>query len=152
MCKKVKILFIILACSIIVKGQQKFDKPVKWSYASKIINNKEAILFLKAELPPSWRIYSVNQKDGGPTKTSFQFLVSKDYFLLGKVIEPNPIKHFEKVFDMDVLYFKDTVVFSQKIKLISKSPFVVKGTVEFMACTDEKCLPAEEVVFSIPVK
>ncbi|MGV3466400.1 MAG: protein-disulfide reductase DsbD domain-containing protein [Heyndrickxia sp.] len=98
-----------------------------------------------------WHIYSVNQKEGGPEKTSCTFFPSKDFTLIGKVQEPKPTKKHEEVFGMDVFYFERSVVFTQKIKL-NKPGTVVKGKLSFMACTSEQCLPPDEVSFSIPVK
>ena len=57
----------------------------------------------------------------------------------------------EKVFNMNVPYFTDEVVFQQKIKL-NKGATTVKGKVEFMVCDDKKCLPPNEIAFSVPVK
>ncbi|SFG87825.1 protein-disulfide reductase DsbD domain-containing protein [Pedobacter insulae] len=127
------------------------QKPVTWSYAAKRVNTKEAIVYFKATIDKSWHIYSTMQPEGGPMKTSFSFEPSKDFMLLGKVTEPKPVRKFEKVFDMDVLYFSNSVVFSQRVKVIGKNA-VVKGELEFMVCTNSECLPPEEISFSIPIK
>ena len=69
-----------------------------------------------------------------------------------KVTEsPEPVKAFEKAFNMNIAYFPKRAVFSQKIRL--KAPqTTVKGTVTFMVCNDEKCLPPDDLDFSIEVK
>lgn len=127
------------------------EKPVTWSYAAKKVSKTEAIIYLKATIDNSWHIYSQDMKDGGPIKTTFTFSPSKDFSLIGKTIEPKPIKKYESTFKMNVNYFEKAVVFQQKIKL-NKATTTVKGVVEFMVCNDTKCLPPEEVEFSIPVK
>ena len=64
---------------------------------------------------------------------------------------PEPVKAFEKAFNMNIAYFPKRAVFSQKIRL--KAPqTTVKGTVTFMVCNDEKCLPPDDLDFSIEVK
>ena len=93
----------------------------------------------------------MNVKDGGPIKTSFTFDKSKEYSLVGKPSEPTPVTRFEKAFSMNVSYFEKEVVFQQKIKLSSANASVVKGKLEYMTCNDQKCLPPEDVNFSIPV-
>jgi len=125
--------------------------PVKWSYAAKVLNDKEAIVFIKATIDDGWHIYSVNQKKGGPVKTSFQFSPSNRYDLIGKISEPAPFTKFEPAFGINVSYFEKSVIFSQKIQL-TKHGVVVKGKVNFMVCNDEKCLPPQDVAFSIPLK
>jgi len=127
------------------------EKPVKWSYAAKKISNTEAVVFLRATIQSGWHIYSQTVKDGGPIKTSFTFTPSKEYALVGKTSEPKPMSKYEDVFKMDVAYFENTVTFQQKIKLSSPNAKEVKGQLEFMTCNDHKCLPPEDVDFSIPL-
>lgn len=126
-------------------------KPVKWSYASKSINDKEAVLFLKATIDDGWHIYSQSVPENGPQPTTFSFTTSKSYQLNGKVLAAKPIVKHDPTFDMDVGYYKNSVVFQQKIKLAENAP-TVKGTLTYMVCNDLQCLPPEEVSFSIPVK
>jgi Disulphide bond corrector protein DsbC len=125
--------------------------PVHWSYAAKKIGKNEAVIFIKATIDDGWHIYSVNQKDGGPVKTSFTFLPSKSYRLLGDVDEPVPVTKYEKTFSMDVHYFEKSVIFKQKVQLTS-SDAVVSGTIAFMTCNEQKCLPPDEINFHVLVK
>jgi len=147
-----KHLYILaLALVISVKGLAQIETPVKWSYAAKKLNSTEAIIFVKATIKNDWHIYSMNQKDGGPVKTSITFSPSKDYIIEGKLSEPAPIAKFEKVFNMNVKYFEKSVIFQQKIKL-KKSQTVVNGNLEFMACNNLKCLPPEDLNFTVTIK
>lgn len=136
---------------LVSSGQSQVLSPVKWSYAAKKTSATEVVLYLKAVVQDGWHIYSVNQKPGGPLKTSFKFTSSQGFVLIGKATEPEPIFRFEEVFKIQVAYFEKEVVFQQRMKL-RKAQVIVKGTVEFMACTDKMCTPPTEVEFSIPVK
>lgn len=147
--KKIFVLLAFLFAGILASAQ--VISPVKWSYAAKKDKNGTATVFLKATIEPPWHIYSVNQKPGGPAKTSFTFVPSKDYTLVGRLDEPTPISRFEEVFGLTVNYFEKSVVFSQRIKLKANET-LVKGKVSFMACTNKECLPPDEVEFSIPIK
>jgi len=147
-----KKFFLVLLTVIIARSTQaQVLEPVKWSYAAKRLNSTEAMVLIKATVDRGWHIYSQHVADGGPVATSFSFAPSKAFTLVGKTIEPKPVTKFEKAFGMNVSYFENAVVFQQKIKIKAGQP-VVKGTLEFMACNDEKCLPPDEVSFSIPVK
>ena len=126
-------------------------KPVKWSYATKKTAKNEAIIYLKATIDKGWHIYSQRVGEGGPVKTSFSFTPSSSYKKLGATMEPKPITAFEKVFDMEVSYFSNTVIFQQKVSL-SKLPTVVKGKIEYMVCDNSRCLAPEEVGFSLTIK
>jgi len=81
----------------------------------------------------------------------FYFTASKDYTLVGKPTEPAPISKYEPSFKMDVTYFEKTVTFQQKIKLKTAGATVVKGSLEYMTCNDHKCLPPDDVDFTIPI-
>lgn len=126
-------------------------QPVKWSYAAKKINSTEAVLLIKATIDNGWHIYSTQQKEGGPVKTSINFTPSKDFALNGALAEPKPVTKMEQVFKMNVLYFEKAVVFQQKIKL-KKEQTNIKGKIEYMVCNDKQCLPPDDIDFSIPVK
>ena len=147
--KKTLLLFVWIFASGNLFGQ--ILMPVKWSYAAKKINDKEAILFIKATIDEGWHIYSVNQPDGGPVKTSFTFFPSKEYNLIDKLMEPKPQVKYENNFKIDVRYFEKSVVFQQKVKVKTKHT-TISGKLNFMVCNEEKCLPPEDIIFKIPIK
>jgi len=125
--------------------------PVRWSYGAKKISNTEAVVFFKATIDPGWHIYSQHVADGGPVKTSFTFKASTDFTVDGVTAEPKPISRMEKVFNMEVGYFENSVIFQQKIKL-KTGQTTVSGTLEYMTCNDHQCLPPDDIDFNIPVK
>lgn len=144
-----KILFILLL-SIPSFAFAQLEKPVKWSFYAKKVNSTEAIIYIKAKMSGKWHIYAQTVKQDA-MRLKFSYAGSKDYSLVGKTAEPKPIKKYDNVVKMELAYFEKEAVFTQKIKL-TKSSAVVKATVEFMACNDKQCLPADEVSFNIPVK
>jgi DsbC/DsbD-like thiol-disulfide interchange protein len=145
--KKVLLLMVVLTLSAGAYAQ--IETPVKWSYAAKRLSNNEAVILLRATIQDGWHIYSLNVGDGGPIKTSFKFAPSQEYALVGKTAEPTPIKKYEDAFKMNVTYFEKTVTFQQKIKLKSAKATSVKGQLEYMTCNDKKCLPPEDVDFTV---
>jgi thiol:disulfide interchange protein DsbD len=147
--KKLLVLMTVLMISASAFAQ--IESPVKWAYAAKRISPTEAVVFIRATIDDGWHIYSTNQKEGGPVKTSFSFTPSKDYVLVGKIAEPAPVTKFEKSFSMDVLYFENTVTFQQKVHLKTAGATTIKGKLDYMTCNDHKCLPPDEVEFTIPV-
>jgi DsbC/DsbD-like thiol-disulfide interchange protein len=147
--KKISLVIVILLMNAAAYAQ--IESPVKWSYAAKRLSPTEAVVFLRATIQDGWHIYALNLKDGGPIKTSFTFTPSKEYSLDGKTAEPAPVTKYEPSFKMDVTYFEKSVTFQQKIKLKSANAAVVKGKLEYMTCNDKKCLPPDDIDFSIPV-
>jgi hypothetical protein len=148
--KTTLLCLVLLGHVLFAKAQ--ILSPVKWSFGSKIINSSEAIVFMKADMDDGWHIYSQTVPPNGPSKTAFTFTASKAYSLLGDTQEPTPITRFEKVFGFKVAYFESSVIFQQKIKLNTKGPATVKGSLEFQTCNDEKCIQPTEVPFSVSIK
>jgi hypothetical protein len=144
-----KVLFIIAMIALVsANAFSQIEKPVKWSFAVKKEGKNEAVVFIKATIQNSWHIYSLDQKEGGPIKTTFTFLPGADYSLIGKASQPQPHTKFESAFNMNVSYFENSVIFQQKIKLKSVKG-VLHGKVEYMTCNNQKCLPPEDLDFSI---
>lgn len=146
-----RLLFItIFSLSIPSFAFAQLEKPVIWSFYAKKLNKTEAIVYIKAKIGGSWHIYGQNVKSDA-MRLKFSYNKSKDFSLIGKTIEPKPIKKYDPIVKMDLAYFEKEVVFTQKITL-NNSSALVKANVEFMVCNDKQCLPADEVSFNILVK
>jgi thiol:disulfide interchange protein len=129
----------------------KIYDPVKWSFSSEKLNENEYNLIITAKIEKGWHVYSQFIDDGGPIPTSFKFKPSKDYQLVDKVTEsPKAVGAFDKNFNMQIAWHKNQVVFKQKISLLVPKT-TIAGTLEFMVCNDERCLPPAELEFTIPV-
>jgi thiol:disulfide interchange protein len=150
MIKKIVLSFVFLCCILGLSAQ--ILKPAKWSFSNHQISDTEFNLVLTATIDNGWHLYSQFIAEGGPVPTSFKFKPSPDYALVGIVTEsPKPKKIYEKSFGMDVAFFEGKAVFTQKVKL--KVPNTkVKGSLEFMMCDDNQCLPPEVLDFSFDVK
>lgn len=121
---------------------------VNWTFEKR--TNKGAIeLVLTASIEKGWHIYSQYLKGDGPIPTSFSFTMPKGLKADGTPKEPTPISHYDENFGMEVKYFNDKVVFVQSLKGKPAKGSVVKGTVTFMVCNDEMCLPPTDVKFEI---
>lgn len=150
--KKIIITSLLILYCFVYAAKAQILTPVKWSYGAKKLSKTEAVIFLKATIDDDWHLYSQTVPDGGPVKTSFSFDHSKAYTLVGTTQEPKPISRFEQVFGIKVSFFEKEVIFQQKIKLNANGPVTVKGSLEYMTCNDEKCLPPEDISFAIPIK
>lgn len=128
------------------------ENPVHWKFETKKISDCEYELIFKAKIDEPWHIYSlVKAGEDGPNPTSFIFNKSKDYELVGKVMESAPKKEFDKVFEMNVAFHAKTATFTQKIKLLTASKTKITGKYEAQACTEEKCIfpPADKFEFEL---
>ena len=144
-------LILTLVFFTAVGAFAQLEDPISWAYKATRISKTEVLVSFKATIEDGWHLYSQNVKPGGPNKTTFTFAKSKDYTQVGTTTEPKPIVKYEKVFKMDIGYFQDEALFTQKIKL-NKNTTIIKATVNFQLCNDTSCLPPKDVSFSIPVK
>lgn len=148
-----KKLGLLLVATILTIGGAfaQIHDPVKWSVASKKLNAKEGVIFIKATIDKGWNIYGMNVPDGGPIPTSFKYTPAKGVTLNGKTAAPAPKSKHDANFGMDIPYYTEVVTFQQKVKLVNGQA-TVKGEVEFMACDDERCLPPDVYEFTVTIK
>ena len=129
--------------------------PVKWSFKIEQTKPGEATLLLIATIDHGWHVYSRNnpQPPNGPIGTTFTFTKNEDYQLIGDVTEPKPIEETDSQFDNQTLrYFEHKAIFKQKIKILGKKDFQVKGSLEFMCCDNSRCIPPDQVEFNFELK
>lgn len=148
--KKIILLATLLVISTTAAFSQ-LEKPIKWAYGFKRLTGNDVEIQVRATLQPGWHVYSQFLKPGGPPKTIISFKPSDQYSLVGKTVEPTGIKYYDKNFKMEVVYFANQVIFKQKVKMKSKTG-TVNGTIEFSVCDESRCLPPDEVNFSVLVK
>lgn len=136
-----RVMLLVLAVFGVLSATAQILKPVKWKFSNKKLNDCEYELIFTGTIDEHWHVYSLEKiGEDGPNPTQFMFDKSKDYELIGKPIEGKPVKIYDKVFEMDVAYFEKTVVFKQKVKLLTDKPVVIQGNFEYQACTEEQCI------------
>jgi hypothetical protein len=98
---------------------------------------------------PSWHIYSqLSPENGSPLPTKVLLDKNPLFTLIGTVKELGKMKtKHEDALDEDLKYYQNEVDFVQKIRLKSKGKTCITGTVEFMVCTNERCLPPKTQSF-----
>lgn len=143
------VLILLFSFSTFIQAQ---DQPVHWKFSSKKISDCEYDLIFNANIDDTWHLYSlIKAGEDGPNPTAFMFTKSSDYELVGKTTESKPVSEFDKVFEMQVKYFKHSATFTQRVKLKANKKITIKGKFEYQACTEEKCIfpPADEFSFNL---
>ncbi len=145
-----RLLFTIalLFLSNFLFSQSDWDNLVTWEAS---YNEETSSIELEATIQKNWVIYSQHTPPDGPIPLEIEFEKEEGVEFVGKIQElDEPIKELSKMFDMEVIKFKDSASFSQAIKLSSDSA-VIKGSVTFMTCDNEKCLPPKTVPFEVKI-
>ncbi len=144
------LLFLSLFCTVSVFAQ---NQVVKWSFESKKIADQKYEVKIIAAIQQPWHIYSTTQPEGGPLPTKITYAKNPLLTAEGEVKELGKLeKHYEEVFEIDTKYFSNKVEFIQVVNVKGNAKTNLSGKVEFMACTNEQCLPPQEVPFSIALK
>jgi hypothetical protein len=145
--KRFCISIFVLLTFLVGKGQ------VQWNFFVKKISDKTYQIYLKAIVDEPWHIYSQNSPKGGPLPTKIVFAKNPLMIFQGKIKEQGETENYhDKTFDVDVYSFIHTVDFIQTVKLKANVKTTVNGTIEFMACTKQKCLTPQKLKFSIKLE
>ncbi|CAN5355706.1 hypothetical protein BH09BAC2_BH09BAC2_21430 [soil metagenome] len=141
--KKILIAFLMFAAVSVADAQ--ILNPAKFDYS---VKKKSADLYevhIKAIIEPGWHLYSVTNPEGGAQATIIKFTEGK---ATGSIKEAGKLKTvYDKQFKVNQKYFEKTVDFVQLVKI--KSGKKIAGTIEYMLCNDNKCLPPKEIEFKI---
>ncbi len=128
------------------------ETPVSFQFSVERVSDTEFDLISTATLQKNWSIYSQYlSNDDGPIRTVFTYKIPAQYQLVGKTkeVSDHRVEGFDKLFDMNVIKFKESVRFVQRVKAAdgARSSFVT-GSVRYGTCDDATCLPPEDVDFS----
>mgnify|MGYP002712137174 CR=1 FL=1 len=152
--------FVWLLCGLVFVNNLKAqdDSPVKWDFE---ISEKPNVMGMyeitfTANIEEKWHMYSQNlpSPDDGPLPTVFTFDYQDAFDIVGHVAEQTkPHAVFDDVFEVNVNYFDGKAVFKQLVSLNDKeNGATIKGTVSYMVCNDNTCLPPVDVPFALTIK
>ncbi len=104
---------------------------------------------LRARIDSGWKIYARNIKGGdGPIPTSIS-IQEHDAFELKEIRERRPIREKDPNFQRKLEFYQGRAVFEQILEWKKGEPGTIKGSIEYMACNDEKCLTPKTREFKV---
>ena len=121
---------------------QKTENPVRFNYEVKKLSGNIYEVKIIASIEDPWHIYSQFTPPEGPSlPTQISFVKNPLVEIVGKPEEKGKLitKH-EEVLDVNLKYFANRVEFVQKVKLKASVKTNLIGSIEYMACTNERCL------------
>jgi len=148
--KKLYLLFFLLPASFL--GNAQSSKQVQWGYTTKKIADKTYEVHMTATIGDNYHLYAQDAGVEGPLPTTFKFTGNPLAVTDGKVKEAGKVvKKFESAWNGSVNYYEKTVDFIQVVKLKGNIKTNLAGSVEFMVCNDNRCLPPSTVDFKVNV-
>ena len=149
--KAVMALAFILAGAWTVAMAQILE-PVKWEFSVHETESKSELdVVFHASVDACWHIYSQHLDDpNGPLPTYFEVAAPEGAEKVGDVRECEPMVEYDPNFMMDLKFFEEEVYWVQTVRVNEgATPGAVTGFLSFMVCDASRCLPPEDVEFSI---
>ena len=123
------------------------QNPVQFTVSQKQVSPTEVDVVFTGKMSPGWHVYSTGLPDGGPISASLTTEVAEGAKEQGKLkAQGKEISNYDKMFDMNVRYFEQSVTFVQRYQITGKT-YHIKGFLEYGACNDKSCLPPTDVEF-----
>jgi thiol:disulfide interchange protein len=156
-----KILFFVLVVKSFVSqtNAQNFLDPVTWDVSLKQNTGDLFTIKMEATLDKKWHLYSqlepeMGEDQSGPIPTEFSYNASSETFVLvGKTIEPANAPYYDPIFEMDIIFFETSAVFTQQIQVLNPcghpDGLVIEVGIYYSVCDDKQCLAPESKVFKI---
>jgi thiol:disulfide interchange protein DsbD len=147
-----KILFTLFLLIAAFQMQAQKFAPVKWTYQAVKTGDKQYNIVLTANVDAPWHIYSQFVKKG-PVPTTVQFFKNPLVVLNGTTKEQGKLeKKLDKNFGAVIGSFGGKVQFIQAITLKVATKTKLTGTIEYMVCNEERCLPPTKQSFEVDIQ
>jgi hypothetical protein len=160
--------FILLAFAAMLSfgNVQAQLNPVTWDFDLQKIDDENAYVIMTANVQKGWKLYgsfpfSTDETDQVQTITiknnkkqcdsnlgpvCLEISVEDPELVAGNVTaNREPKAEYSKIFDGNIVYYDGNVQFRQKIKITPNK--LIKGSVYFMTCDGERCLPPTTTEF-----
>ena len=147
-----KILLALLFFGFALQSQSQKLAPVKWAYQAVKTGDKKYNVIITANVDAPWHIYSQFVKKG-PIPTTVQFAKNPLVVLSGSTKEVGNLeKKFDNNFGAVIGSFGGKVQFIQAVTLKVNTKTKLNGTIEYMVCNEERCLPPTKQSFEVDIQ
>jgi thiol:disulfide interchange protein DsbD len=139
-----KLIVVLSAIFLLISNLFAQETPVTWNFKTVKVNDSVAELQFQAAIQENWHLYSQSHNNGMEMPIEFSFTPANNYSRMGKVTEPNPIVHYDPMFNDTSKFFVNSVTFKQKVKVLQNEPFAIKGRISGQACIDGRCVALDK--------
>lgn len=148
--KKLFAFFGVFFVCLVSSGQ--VQDHARWNFSVERVDKGSLQVVARVSLDSGWHIYATDMKEGGPQKTELTIFPAKSFHVTEASRDSGSlIEKFDTSFQITLRYYPGTASFKKLLAVADTSGFVLKGSILYMLCTDESCLPPTETNFSIKV-
>lgn len=149
----IKVFYTLFFIVAVLASSAIAQNPSTWTLTSdakgKSLKGGETLSAnLKCEIETGWKLYSIEQPEGGPIATTIKVAEGKPFEIAGKVVSPTAISKTDPLFTgfdgkpLETKFFTSAVTFAVPLKAVSvTSGDDVALDVRFQLCNDSVCLP-----------
>ena len=138
--------FIILVLASFTSIWAQILEPVEWTTDIRQLDQNRYLVTFNAQIEEGWHMYSQFSNANGALPTEFIFLnASGNYRSIGQVRESESIVGFDKVFQMDLTFFKNQAIFEVEIEVINPNLDYFEIEVSYQVCDDALCIFRSDV-------
>jgi thiol:disulfide interchange protein DsbD len=133
------ISFLLLISTCFLKAQV---VHTQWQFSTKKITDCEYDLLFTVKIDKGWHITSAYKPKGLEDEfypTQINFSTSKDYVLIGAIIESKPKMEYDKTLNQQVPLHYTSATFTQRIKLTTSKKVKIKGKYKYQICDNANC-------------
>ncbi len=140
-----KRIFLAITALIVFCAAAVAQTPVKWRVNARMTSSTTGVVTVKATIDDGWHLYST-EDDAGPKPTKFDLSKSQGVKFTG-ALKPSVKAKREKDPNFgDTKFWEGSVTFTAPFKLTgSRANAKIAGTVNFMTCNGENCMPPKTV-------
>jgi len=147
-----KIFLALLFFGFALQSQSQKLAPVKWTYQAVKTGDKKYNIVITANVDAPWHIYSQFVKKG-PVPTTVQFAKNPLVVINGTTKEVGNLeKKFDNNFGAVIGSFGGKVQFIQAVTLKVNTKTKLTGSIEYMVCNEERCLPPTKQSFEVDIQ
>ena len=131
----------VLMAVVAMVAQAQMMNPVHFKSELKELKGGEGEIIFSATIDSGWHVYSTDLGNNGPISATFNPVKMEGVETVGKLkARGKEIKQFDKLFEMELRFFENSVTFVQKVKF-TKPEYDIDCYLEYGACNDQSCLP-----------
>ncbi|MDE6534868.1 MAG: sulfite exporter TauE/SafE family protein, partial [Muribaculaceae bacterium] len=123
--------------------------PITWT-ADLTTEGETATLTLTAKIEKGWHLYATElpaELTDGPDPTTVNYSTLTGLEAVGELTpSESPIKVFDQIYDSDLMFWENQITLTQQFN-ITDANYALVGTIDFMACNDQNCIPPSSFDF-----
>lgn len=140
-------MLTMLMAMVATVASAQMQNPVHFSVQQKQVSPTEVQVIFSGKIDAGWHVYSTGLPADGPISATLTTETSEGAKADGKLAaQGKEISNYDKLFDMNLRYFENSVTFVQRYKVTGKT-YHIKGFLEYGACNDQNCMPPTQVEF-----